>query len=69
MILPHFCLLSEIGGNNKKVGIDRNDSIGKNCLIPKQTEYIYRKLKLGSLINKNTIKERNRSTYRIRQNG
>ena len=47
----------KLGGNSKKVGIDRNDSLGKNCLSSKQTEYIYKKVELGSLINKNTMKE------------
>ena len=47
----------KVGGNNKKAEVDRNDSIGKNCLTSKQTEYIYRKVELGSLINKNTMKE------------
>ena len=27
------------------------------CLMPKQTKYIYKKVELGSLINKETIKE------------
>ena len=27
------------------------------CLTPKQTECIYKKVELGSLINKNTVKE------------
>ena len=36
---------------------NRNNSLGKNCLTPKPTEYIYKKVELGSLINKNTIKE------------
>ena len=47
----------KLGGNSKKVGIDRNDSLGRNCLSPKQTEYICKKVELGTLINKNTMKE------------
>ena len=47
----------KLGGNSKNVVIDRNDSLGKNCLSSKQTEYIYKKVDLGSLINKNTMKE------------
>ena len=39
------------------MGIDRNDSLGKKCLSSKQTEYIYKKVKLRNLINKNMIKE------------
>ena len=48
-----------LGGNSKKAEFNRNDSIGKSCLTltPKQTEYIYRKVELRSLINKNTMKE------------
>ena len=37
--------------------VNRNDSLGKDCLTPKQTEYAYKKLELRSLINKNTMKE------------
>ena len=37
--------------------VNRNDNLGKNCLTPNQTEYVYRKVELGCLINKNTIKE------------
>ena len=29
------------GGNDKKVGSVRNNSRDRNCLTPKQTEYIY----------------------------
>ena len=47
----------KLGGNNKKMEANRNNSFDKDCLIPKQTEYIYKKIELGSLINKNTIKE------------
>ena len=35
----------------------RNKHKDRNCLTPKQTEYIYKKIELGSLINNNTIKE------------
>ena len=37
--------------------MDRNDSLGKNCLSSKQTEYIYKKAELGNLINKNTMRK------------
>ena len=47
----------KLGGNSKKVGINRNDGLDRNCLLPKHTEYIYKKVELGSLINKNTMKE------------
>ena len=35
----------------------RNNSRDRNCLTPKQTEYIYNKVGLGTLINKDTMKE------------
>ena len=50
-----FC--QNLGGNDKKEGNIRNNSRDRNCLPPKQTNYIYKKVELGSLINKNTIKE------------
>ena len=50
-----FC--QKLGGNNKKVGNDRNNSTDRDCLTSKQTEYIYKKVELCSLINKDTIKE------------
>ena len=38
--------------------VDRNDSLGKNSLSSKQTTiYIYKQVELGSLINKDTMKE------------
>ena len=50
-----FC--QKLGGNDKKGRNIRNNSRDRNCLTPKQTEYIYKKVELGSLINKDTIKE------------
>ena len=47
-----------LDGNNKKAEVNRNDSIGKNCLTSKQTGYIYKKVELGSLIIKNTMKQK-----------
>ena len=47
----------KIGGSNKKEGTDINHRLGRNCLSPKQTEYIYKKVELGNLINKNTMGE------------
>ena len=47
-----------IGGSNKKEGTDRNNSLGRNCLSPKQMEYIYiQEGRLGNLINKITGRE------------
>ena len=50
-----FC--QKLGGNNKEEGNIRNKSRDRNCLTPKQTEYIYKRVELGNLINKDTIKE------------
>ena len=47
----------KLGRNDKEGGIIRNRSRHRNCLTPKQTEYIYKKVELGSLINKDTIKK------------
>ena len=55
MILPHFC--QKLGRSNREEENIRNRSKDRNCLTPKQTEYIYKKVELGSLINKDTIKE------------
>ena len=44
--------------NSQNLG--RNDRIDygpRDCLTPQQTDFIYKKVELGSLINKNTIKE------------
>ena len=46
-----------VGGNNMKEQVNKNDSIDRNYLTSKQADYIYRKVELGSLINKNTMKE------------
>ena len=47
-----FVPISQSLGRNKDV-ILRN----RDCLTPRQTNFIYKKVELGSLINKNTIKE------------
>ena len=58
MVLLHFGPFSQkFSGNDKKVGSIRNNSKDRSCLTPKHTEYIYKKVELGSLINKDTIKE------------
>ena len=48
---------SNLGRNNKGREINKGDNIGKEYLTMKQVDYIYRKVELGSLINKNTMKE------------
>ena len=46
------------GGDVGKLGNDNNDVIRNvECLSPRQIKYIYKKVELGSLINKETIKE------------
>ena len=50
-----FC--QKLGGSDKEGENIRNKSRDRNCLTPKQIEYIYKKVELGSLINKDTIKE------------
>ena len=52
MILPHFYLISQGSDRNKNATTRHRD-----CLTPRQTNFIYKKVELGSLINKNTMKE------------
>ena len=47
----------KLGGNSKKSEVNENGSTEKNCLTSRQADYIYKKVELGSLINKNTMKE------------
>ena len=44
-------------GNNKRKEINKGDNVGEEYLTMKQVDYIYRKVELGSLINKDTMKE------------
>ena len=37
--------------------MDRNNYRPRDCFTPQQTDFIYKKVKLGSLINKTMIKE------------
>ena len=48
---------SNIGGNNNKKEVNKNDSLGKNYLTTKLADYICKQVEMGSLINKNTMKE------------
>ena len=50
-----FCQI--LGRSDKEEGNIRNKCKDRNCLTPKQTEYIYKKVELGNLINKDTMKE------------
>ena len=47
----------KLGISDKEEGAIKNKSKERNCLIPNQTEYIYKNVELGSLINKDMIKE------------
>ena len=44
-------------GDNNGIRDCRNGSRDGNCLTPQQTDFVYRKVELGSLINKETIRE------------
>ena len=50
-----FC--QNLGGNKNEMKDCRNGSRDGNCLTPQQTDFIYRKVELGSLINTETIRE------------
>ena len=50
-------LSPKLGGNSKKNEANKNGSIDKNCVTSRQADYIYKKVDLGSLINKKTMKE------------
>ena len=52
MIPPHFYLLVRDQVRNKNATTRHRD-----CLTQRQTNFIYKKVELGSLINKNTMKE------------
>ena len=47
----------KLSRNSKKKEVNKNGSIDKNCLTLRQADYIYKKVELRSLINKNTMKE------------
>ena len=47
-----------LGGSNKGREINKGNNIGKECLTMKHADNIYREVEVGSLINKNTIKEK-----------
>ena len=50
-----FC--QKLGGDNNWIKDRRNGSRDGNYLTPQQTDFIYKKVELGSLINKETIRE------------
>ena len=43
--------------NNNNNKNNNNNTGGAQCLMPKQTKYVYKKVELGSLINKETMKK------------
>ena len=47
----------KLGKNSKKSEVSKNYTVGKNCLTSRQADYVYKKVELRSLINKNTMKE------------
>ena len=50
-----FC--QKLGGSDNWIKDCRNGSRDGNFLTPQQTDFIYKKVELGSLINKETIRE------------
>ena len=50
-----FC--QKLGGNNNGIEDCRNRSRDGSYLTPQWTDFIYKKVELGSLINKETIRE------------
>ena len=47
----------KVGGNDKKARNIDSSTKSARCLTPKQTKYIYKKVELGSLINKETMRD------------
>ena len=52
MVPLHFYLLAKI-----QVETTKNNFRHRDCLMPQQTNFVYKKVELDNLINKNTIKE------------
>ena len=50
-----FC--QKLGGNNNRIKNSRDSSRDGNCLMLQQTDFIYKEVELGSLINNKTIRE------------
>ena len=58
MVLLHFLPFSQrTGGNDARVRNINSSIRNADCLMPKQTKCIYKKVELGSLINKEMFKE------------
>ena len=58
-----FC--QKLGGNDNRIKDCRNGSRDGNCLTPQQTDFIYKNVELGSLINKETIREESDSEVEL----
>ena len=50
-------LCQKLGGNNNGAENCRNGTGNGSYLTPQQTSFIYKKVELGSLIDKETIRE------------
>ena len=46
----------KIGGNDRVARNNNNNNGGAQCLMPKHIKYVYKKVELGSLISKETMK-------------
>ena len=47
----------KLGGNHKTEKDNRNSYTHRDCLVSQQTDFMYKKVELGSLINRNMIYE------------
>ena len=47
----------KLGRENTNRKINKGENINKEYLTTKQTNYVYRKVELGSLINKNMMRQ------------
>ena len=47
----------KIDGNDRRVENIKISTRNKDCLMPEQTRYVCRRVELGSLINKEMVKE------------
>ena len=57
VLLDFYLLVKKLGGISNTEKDNRNSYRHRDCLTPQQTDFIYKKVELGSLINRNTIKE------------
>ena len=58
MVPLHFLpFCQKLCGFDNRIEDCRKGSRDGNCLTPQQMDFIYKKIELGSLINKDTIRE------------